>query len=1015
MKVKSLLIFMIVLTITSVSLIYIFQKVGDSEMPVAYEGYFDIRDHDFRVEGPVRLVGDWAFVPGQLVDSSYFQNNRAVHYVSVPSMWTNYRIEDNNVPAYTTATYRLLVKVPKDETILGIKTGNIRMSNAIYINGEKIGQSGEPSGDRNYLPRNTPYISFFSNEQDELEILVHVANFHYASGGGIIGSLHLGDVQGIVKLRQNALAYDWIMIAAFFAAAIYFLGVYLHFQRDKGLLFFSMFCFSVVLYTATHGEKVLHDVYPELSYEFFATMQASSNLISIFILAYFHTILRNYSSLKVVRFLIVIGLILTATSLLPVYIQSEFQVVYSAYFLTVLLYVLKIQITAIIEKVTGGLYLLFGSIALLIYFVTSTINVMGDVKINILPPILPYIYLLMLALFMAKRFTDTYRKNEELSKKLMQIDQTKDEFLVKTSHEFKAPLSGIVAILQTILTSSQSSKDTLTTYQEENIKFVINKAKGLSSLVNDILDLDKLKRKELKIHIEDVDLYSNIYVVSEVFTYMLQKDISIKNTVPKDLPLVRVDENRLSQILYNLMDNAIKYTDLGYIEISAKHEEDKVIVSIKDTGRGIEASDLERIFRDYEHGERSVLGHDGVGLGLSIVKHLIEIQNGEIWVRSEVGEGTVFSFSLPISDYEVKKQVPQNLINKDKSPLHFTLPLPLTVGSHEGKKVIVADDNHSNLRILIEALKTEDYHIIAVDNGADVLQLVQEHYDIDLLLLDMMMPGLSGYEVCQQIREKYSVTELPVIMLTAAVIPEDMVAAFRSGANDFLPKPFNLTELKVRMKNVMLMKHASQTATNMEVAFLQAQIKPHFIYNVLNSIMSLSYVNVEKARELIANFATFLRGSFVFMNTNQLIPLRNELNLVQSYVEIEKARYPDQFQFILENRIDQASLLPPFLIQPLVENAIRHGVAARRKDGLVVLKIILEQQKYVNITITDNGNGMSLEKLQQVQMQDLNHESGVGLSNTIKRTKQFGGSYSIDSEVGKGTTISLLIPCNDIK
>lgn len=974
---------------------------------LAENGILHLEDYDFHNSGPVKLNGEWEFVACDLVGSNDFDKKRPPVYVKVPSLWTKYQINGHSIPKYTRATYRLIVKPPKNETLFGIKTSNIRMSNAIYINGKKIGGSGVPGERETYSPNNTPYISFFQNDKDEIEIIVHVSNFHYASGGGIISPLYFGDEQSILELRDNALAYDWIMIAAFLIAGIYFFGFYLHFRRDRSLLYLSFFCFSVVIYSATHGEKILSSLLPNIPYDFFVKLQCTSNLIGLFLLAYFHSILHQYSCKKIVAVLKVLGIVFALFTLLPIQINSYFQSIYSLYLLVVIIYILFIQINAIAAKTTGTTYLFIGSVALIVYVIVGTLNVTGNNEIDVLPPILPFVYLLMLSLFMANRFTDTYRKNEELSEQLLQVDKFKDEFLAKTSHEFKTPLHGMIAILQAI--ESHSNQNELTLQQKEKINFVINIAKRLSSLVNDVLDLAKIKRNELSLEIKQVDLYSTVIVVLEVFTYMLKKDIKIVNSLSRDIPFVFADENRLRQILFNIIDNAIKYTKEGTIEIFAEQRDQMVVVSVKDTGIGIENEKIDKIFNAYEQSELARQENKGVGLGLSITKQLVEMQGGHIWVESDLGQGSTFSFSLPVDEGNIEKKNSLNELEHKEYSHWQPLTFPYIYGNPNHNKIIIADDNHSNLRVLIEALNSEDYFIIAVDNGTDVLNQLEQHSDIDLIILDIMMPGLSGFEVCKNIRSMYTLTELPVLMLTAAILAEDMVASFQAGANDFLHKPIDLTELKTRIKNLILMKETAQAVSAMEVAYLQAQIKPHFIYNVLNSIMSLSYLDIDKTRELITNFAAFLRGSFVFANTRKLIPISNEIALVKSYVEIEKARFPDKFVFEINSTDNLECMIPPLLIQPLVENSIRHGISSRKNGGKVKLDITIKETQLL-ITIADNGIGMSKENIEQI-LNETGRENGVGLQNIIKRIKKYNGaSISIKSEENKGTAITVVFP-----
>ncbi|GAF65530.1 hypothetical protein BTS2_2428 [Bacillus sp. TS-2] len=977
---------------------------NDQELPSAEGGYLDLTKVSWNEEGDnlFKLDGEWTVSFNQLVQSNQTRNEADFITTKIPSLWTR---QHEDVVKFTSATYRLLLKLPEDVQHFAIKTNNIRMSNALYIDGEKIGHSGLPKEDHSYTPENTPYVATFTTDGGEVELLLHVANFDYATGGGILNSLYIGDIESIYKLREQSLFYDYVTISAFLIIGLFFLGFYLHLRKQSSLLYFSLLCFSFVLFFATHGEKVLYEYFPNISYAWFQRLQHSSNIVAIFQLLFFQRLLSEYAIRRIGQWLLYIGILLSLLIFLPTTINSIFQNVHGAFFCLVVVYLLFIQVKAIANRTTGSTYLLFGSITLLFYFIVASGEIIGYSLFNWAPPFLPFIYLLTLALFLAHRLTDAYRRNEELTQKLVEVDKLKDEFLAKTSHEFRTPLYGMTAILQTMLSDQEGKM--LTLHQKEKINTVMAKVKRLSSLVNDILDLTKLKRRELTLHLEEVDVFTNTYVISEVFSY-LYENIEIEVLIQRGLPYIKADENRLRQVLYNLIDNAMKYSNSGKVQINAQVIKDKMIISIKDNGKGIEEERLQRIFDNYEYDHDEKVA--GLGLGLSISKELVELQGGRIWVDSKVGVGSTFYFSLPVI---AEKTETQSLFKKqrkvevkERAPLLF----PYRVGDPKDKKVIIADDNHSNIKLLVDSLKGEGYYIIAVDNGKDALQQVSENPDTDLVVLDIMMPNISGYEVCKKIRERYNMTELPVLMLTAAILADDIVAAFQSGANDFLHKPIDISELKTRIKNLILMKETSKNALNMEVAFLQAQIKPHFIYNVLNSIMSLSYIDMEKTRKLITNFAQFLRGSFVFMNTDKWVPIQQELSLVNAYIEIEKARYPDQFDFEMKLEEGISGFIPPLLIQPIVENAIRHGIGNKKGQGKIQL-IIQTTKDSIHIDITDNGVGMSKEKLREIKSLKHHKGSGVGLANTFKRVKQYPeATISIKSIENKGTSVNMTLP-----
>ncbi|WP_341301230.1 ATP-binding protein [Lysinibacillus sp. FSL H8-0500] len=1003
MKKLSLLFAIIIGSLLLASVTFYLTQPNSHE-PQATKGVIDLRHYTFHDNAPVKLDGEWAFIPNHLVDGAAFDTYQS-YLVDVPSLWTKYTIDGQTLPSFASGTYRLKILINDHEDILGIKTNIIRMSNAIYMNGQRIGQSGEPAEDDRYTPHNTPYTAYFSPDQHELELIVHVANFDYAPGGGIISSIFLGDQSSITKLREGALFYDLITLAAFLTMFIYFFGSYLYSKLGIEQLYFALFCFASALYTLTHGEKLLL-AFADMSYAPFQSIQMiSSILVGFSILLYFYRALPQYMNYWVVKVLSVIGILMMLIMILPASINSKLQDVNSLYIFINIVYIFYVQIIAIYRRAPGVMYLTLSSLAILLYFIVATLNTHINIELNALPPLLPFICLTMLSLYISHRFTDSYLEKGKLTEALMRVDQLKDEFLAKTSHEFQTPLHGIIGISQSML--NDNSKPALAVEQKEKVTLIFNIAERLSYLINDILDFSKLKENELTLRITPVDLFAVTHMTVEVLSYTISKNVKIYNNIKRG-SFVQADENRLRQILYNLIHNAVKYTNKGQVDITCYEEQAFLVIDIQDTGCGIAPENLTTIFNPFHQVKHST---GGTGLGLHITKELVERQGGKISVTSIVGQGTTFSIKLLKAQPIHEESLTMPTQNYQQPFLTF----PHIVEKIGKKKILIVDDDAVNLKVLIDILTQEHYSIIAIDNGEHVFDQLTQHPDIDLLILDIMMPTISGYEVCQQIRKNYTSTELPILMLTAAVRPEDMIAAFQSGANDFLHKPLDIAELKTRVRNLILLKDSAETAIAMETAFLQAQIKPHFVYNVLNSILSLSYIDLEQARTMITNFATFLRNSFAFENANSLVPLAKELSLIEAYINIHCTRYPEQLDWEICMDKPIHCLIPPLLLQPLVENALLHGLKIKKEGGRLQLSITQEQQMVI-FKLTDNGIGMSPALLQQIQNGEVTASQGIGLLNISKRLKKFeNATIHFESMANKGTTVEIRFPIISIE
>jgi sensor histidine kinase YesM len=321
----------------------------------------------------------------------------------------------------------------------------------------------------------------------------------------------------------------------------------------------------------------------------------------------------------------------------------------------------------------------------------------------------------------------------------------------------------------------------------------------------------------------------------------------------------------------------------------------------------------------------------------------------------------------------------------------------------------VVDDDPVNLNVLKGILENEPYLITTVNSAQEALDWLDKKR-WDLLISDVMMPQMSGYELTQKVRARYSLYELPVLLLTARSQPEDIYTGFLSGANDYVTKPVDAVELKYRIRALTALKLSFNERVRIEAAYLQAQIQPHFLFNTLNSIASLSDLDTKKMQELIIAFTSFLRISFDFLNIGELVNLSHELELVESYLYIEQTRFAERIAVVWELDPDIDIQLPPLSIQPLVENAIKHGILKRHHGGTVHIRIT-RQNKAVKVEVEDNGLGMDETTLALLLKPTMKAEGGIGLANTHRRLMQlYGQGLSINSKQGKGTLISFVIP-----
>lgn len=405
---------------------------------------------------------------------------------------------------------------------------------------------------------------------------------------------------------------------------------------------------------------------------------------------------------------------------------------------------------------------------------------------------------------MAQQIQSAFITLEEKNEELQRLNQMKDQFLANTSHELRTPLNGIIGITESMIDGAAGP---ITVEQSRNLGMVVSSGRRLYSLVNDILDLSQMEQGKVDLKLQTVDTHALIETTLSLSTPLVgEKQIRLENNFDTSLPLVMADGDRVQQILHNLVGNAIKFTDEGVVSISghlADSSGEWLEVVVSDTGIGIPENKVELVFESFEQVDASITrSYGGTGLGLAVTRQLVELHNGRIWLESTLGEGSRFHFTLPVSQERIASYA------SDKDTISTTLKHepqtsivepPIEDWSQNNEyTVLIVDDEPVNVQVLTNYLVMQKFNVAVATDGLEALDVMQETA-VDIILLDIMMPRLSGYETCQRIRQMYTANELPIIMLTAKNQVSDLVMGFAAGANDYLTKPFARDELLSRV------------------------------------------------------------------------------------------------------------------------------------------------------------------------------------------------------------------------
>ncbi|MFW7377213.1 MAG: 7TM diverse intracellular signaling domain-containing protein [Oligoflexus sp.] len=403
----------------------------------------------------------------------------------------------------------------------------------------------------------------------------------------------------------------------------------------------------------------------------------------------------------------------------------------------------------------------------------------------------------------------------------------KDQFLANTSHELRTPLNGMVGMSEALLDGKRLGQD-----EEAAVEEILSASRKLSKLVNEVLDFSASEQGTIKINLETVDLKD---VLQESLFHQASlyadKPISIQDLSTQESLFIQADSDRCLQVINAILSNAYKFTEKGRITIRNKIEEDYIEVMIRDTGIGISPDRLANLSEAFEQVDgHSARKQGGTGLGLALAQRLTTAQGGSLSIQSTVGLGTTVILRFQRShDLQVSKKLAasdhvwtpsfQNMpVEKSNTNIQQALQivpkLDVTkVHQITGHiRILVVDDDKLNRRVIREHLNDREFEITEAASGSDALRIIETEAPFDAILLDVMMPGMTGFEVSQIIRRKFSSTDLPILMLTAKQQVQDMVEGFQSGANDYVHKPFVKDELLTRLDAHL---NISQTARAM--------------------------------------------------------------------------------------------------------------------------------------------------------------------------------------------------------
>jgi len=774
------------------------------------------------------LKGDWPFSWNSFTHDLADKQTNTWQNVYVPGAWNQdakaLPETDKLISPKGYGTYYKEILVPMSLDKVYIYLPDMASAYELWSNNVRRGGNGTIATDKAHeRPAYLPHVYEFTPQNGKIELFIKTSNFHY-QWGGIWYAPRITDASGVHLIRDLPILKAVTSGTILLGTAIFCLLIFLSRPKDKKILFFSLFCFAIGIRRLSMDERVLY-LFNSFDWQ---TLQATENitmyLMLPFFLSYFQLIFPQATSRKLP---LLAWLCAVPFSIAALYFDVETYSGLNLYFQALLL----LFVPCILYSWGRALKLklkhakIFG--LSLFVFLFAVINDMLNYSYVIHTTNLTHLGVLAFVLFqltgLVRRYLKNFRSIETLSKtlqeqnkELIKLDEFKNDFLASTSHELRMPLHGIAGLAKTIKQESSS----LSKGAQNRVNLIEASAKRLGNLVNDILDIASMKHDKLSIQVSASYLKPLVEsTIQSLKPLIKNKPIKLDFTIDEDANQVLADEQRLQQILYNLIGNAIKFTEKGFIHITAHRQNEKIQIQVSDSGIGFSSEQLDRALKPFEtNANQSHNEIRGTGLGLPITRMLVELHQGTLTLKSNEGEGTVAEFTLPwagltpeskeaesdAKHYELEVLGANEVPSSSKENSVFT--------SMEGKNkltenalIFYADDEEVNRELVTSQLVAAGYQIKVFPDGQSLIDYLPCALP-DLILLDWMMPGKNGLEVCKEIRQQYDAYNLPVIMLTARHQVHDIVQALNVGANDYLTKPYHEQELTARVYSQVSVK-----------------------------------------------------------------------------------------------------------------------------------------------------------------------------------------------------------------
>lgn len=751
----------------------------------------------------VKLDGEWEYYPDTLLSPEDIVN-LSPSYTRFPQTWNDLEGTGMFEPAFGYATYRLTITLSDDQEAMGLSMPDFYTAYRLYVNGVVFSENGVVGQTRETTqPYWLPIAEGIKEKSSQYELVLQIANFHHRTGGPG-ESIRFGGA-AIIEVhidKINYLAYG--LFGSFVMCGLFVLGFYLFGQQDGALLAFAFFCLCHGYRMIGSEDYQIHALFPSLSFGVAAKLEYLS-LYASFVFFWEFTY-RSFTDIIEIKFsraiqlgtLVCLAIVLVTPARVYTYSLPFFHVLFFSSVLYAVYFILN-GLRKYREKV---LFFALGFSCLTLNAIAIIANIRGWWDTNLVLILMGYMsFLFFQTLHVSSRFARNYQR---LAQAADAANRAKSEFLATVSHEIRTPMNGVLGMTNLL------AKTTLDTQQKQYLDTVQSSGNSLLSIIDDILDLSKIEAGRMDLDIHPFSPQQLVHSTTQLMAPRAkEKGLEFEVEVAEGTPTVlEGDVGRIRQVLYNLLGNAIKFTTAGKVGLSLRYEQlaaDKIQLhfDVNDTGMGIPRDIQKHLFKPFSQADTSISRRfGGTGLGLAISRQLVQLMGGKIGLKSEVGKGAAFFFSVPFKISSLESlPIPEGEVFVTDTSQLLASSLPL--------QILLVEDHPINQKLVLTILGQLGYEVDLAEDGWEAVEMYKSK-EYDLILMDIQMPRLDGLEATRRIRKMKKEGFSPIILaMTANALEEDRENCLKVGMDDYIVKP-----LKSGILETMILKWCKEQKNN---------------------------------------------------------------------------------------------------------------------------------------------------------------------------------------------------------